>query len=303
MADAESIWTPRDESMAKASWDDLRVLSSVVRGGSLSKAASELGLTQPTIGRRLDRLEEAFGVPLVRRTAQGCVATERGAMLLPLVERMREAADGIAQVAASTSNELAGVVKIALGDLMARYAARHLPELLADAPLLSVEIISSLDFVSLERGEADLAMRTKPPEGDNWVAKPMGETFYAVFGASAYVDAQPAALDDTRRWTECTWISFEAGKSTPSSRYLRERSGRGPDVAFSNSLLILEAAACGAGLTLLPIWIGDDDPRLRRVSPPLEGLSIGGYLVMHPSARRVPRVRWVAARLAKLFAH
>lgn len=287
--------------MAKASWDDLRVLSSVVRGGSLSKAAAELGLTQPTIGRRLDRLEEAFGTPLVRRTAQGCVATERGAMLLPLVERMREAADGIAQVAASTSNELAGVVKIALGDLLARYVARHLPELVADAPQLKIEVLSSLDFVSLERGEADLAMRTRPPEGDNWVAKPMGRTRYAVYGAPSYVDTQPAALDDQRRWTECTWVSFGTNPSPASARYLRERSGRPPTIAFSNSLLILEAAACGAGLTLLPTWLGDDDPRLRRVSAPLEDLSISGYLVMHPSARRVPRVRWVATRLAKLF--
>ena len=42
----------------------------VIRAGSLSRAATALGLTQPTVGRRLDRLEDACGVQLVRRTTR-----------------------------------------------------------------------------------------------------------------------------------------------------------------------------------------------------------------------------------------
>jgi DNA-binding transcriptional LysR family regulator len=298
---ADPLWTPADEAMAKASWDDLRVFLSVVSTGSLSKAARALDLTQPTVGRRLDRLEQAFGVPLVRRTSRGCDATERGALLLPLVERMSEAADGVIRVAATATNDLAGVVRVAVGDLLARYIARHLPELLAGAPQLRVEIVASRDFVNLERGEADLAMRTRAPKGENWVAKPVGRTHFAVYGAPAYVDAHADALDEERRWAGCTWISFDESQSTSSSEYLRQRRGRPSEVGFSSSLLILEAAACGAGLALLPTWIGDDDPRLRCLSGPLDGLGLPWFLVVHPSARRLPRVRWVASRLARLL--
>lgn len=287
--------------LGEAAWDDLRTFLAVVQAGSLSKAAAALQITQPTVGRRLDRLEEIFGAPLIRRTSQGCEPTERGRSVVPLVERMRDAADGVARVASSTVNDLEGVVRIAVGDLMARHIARHLPELLANAPQLRIEVLSGLDFVRLERGEADLAMRTRAPEGDQWVARPMHSSRYAVYGSLAYVDAHPAAFEDEARWSACSWISFERGHETGSDRFLRARLTKPPAVAFSNSLLILEAAACGAGLALLPTWLGDDEPRLRRVSAPLEGFSISGFLVIHPSARRLRRVRWVASRLVELF--
>ncbi|MFN3199457.1 MAG: LysR family transcriptional regulator [Bradymonadia bacterium] len=295
--------TVTTDPLSAASWDDLRTFLAVVRTGSLSRAAEALGITQPTVGRRLDRLEEAFDFPLIRRTTQGCTATARGARLVPLVERMREAADGVARVASSTSNDLQGVVRIAVGDLMARHIARHLPTLLADAPGLRVEVVSGLDFVQLERGEADIAIRNRAPEGDHWVKRPMPASPYAIYGSQAYAEMHPDAFDDEKRWSTCAWVSFERGRTTATSTFIQARATHPPVVGFSNSLLILEAAACGMGLTMLPMWLGDDDPRLCRVSDPLPDFEMRGFLVMHPSARRLRRVRWMASQLVELFSH
>src|SRR5262252_7447267 len=59
-------------------WDDLRVLLSVVQTGSFSKTASALGLTQPTVSRRVARLEKLVGAQLVDRTNNGTVLTVEG---------------------------------------------------------------------------------------------------------------------------------------------------------------------------------------------------------------------------------
>ncbi|MCB9671088.1 MAG: LysR family transcriptional regulator [Alphaproteobacteria bacterium] len=283
-----------------AAWDDLRVLLAIARTGSLGRAATELGLTQPTVGRRLDRLEEAIGVPLVRRTARGCELSERALALLPLVERMQEAADGVTRIASSAHNDLAGLVRVATGDLPARFLARRLPELLGGAPGLRLEIVSGAGFVSLERGEADIAVRTVAPAGDGWVVHRLGTVPYAVYAAPAYVASHPEVLRPEGQ-REAAWVGFGAGSTLRSARWLRDFLGREPDVAFSASLLVLEGAACGAGLAVLPVYVGDDEPRLRRIGPPLEGLGFDSVLVVHPSSRRLPRVRWVAARLREVL--
>src|SRR5215472_8578707 len=54
-------------------WDDLRVLLSVVQTGSFSKTAKALALTQPTVSRRVARLEKLVGAQLVARTNNGTV--------------------------------------------------------------------------------------------------------------------------------------------------------------------------------------------------------------------------------------
>ena len=46
------------------SWDDFRFFLATTKAGSFSKAASELGVTQPTISRRIESLEQRLGVRL-----------------------------------------------------------------------------------------------------------------------------------------------------------------------------------------------------------------------------------------------
>ncbi len=283
-----------------ASWDDLRVLLAVARTGSLSRAAADLDLTQPTVGRRLDRLEEIVGVPLVRRTGRGCTLSERGTAMLPLIERMQEAVDGVAQIATSAHNDLVGVVRLATGELPARFIARRLPSILRGAPQLRLEILSGVDYVSLERGDADLALRTAAPAGDAWVAHPLGPVDFAVFAAPSFIETHPYALD-VDGFKRCPWVGYPRDAKAPSARWLHRLLDRDVDIAFSSSVLILEAASCGAGLAVLPQSIGDDEPRLRRLPIPVDGLRFDSYLVVHPSARRLKRVRWVASRLREQF--
>ena len=75
------------------SWDELRTFFEVVRDGSLSGAARRLGLTQPTVGRHIDALEDALGltrgaadiaVRMVRPTQSGLVARRIGSARIGL---------------------------------------------------------------------------------------------------------------------------------------------------------------------------------------------------------------------------
>ena len=66
-----------------------------------------------------------------------------------------------------------------------------------------------------------------------------------------------------------------------------------------NSLLALRAAArSGLGVAPLPCYLGDPDPWLVRVHPPLPEMASALWLLTHPDLRRVARVRAVLDFLA-----
>lgn len=59
----------------------LQVYVTVVRCGSISEAARQLHLTQPTVSQQLKRLSEAVGMPLLEHHVQGLTMTATGQAL------------------------------------------------------------------------------------------------------------------------------------------------------------------------------------------------------------------------------
>lgn len=79
------------------SWDFYRTFLTVLETGSLSAAARELGLTQPTIGRHVGALETAMGFQLFIRTPQGLMPTEAAMDLKPHAARLAADAAALAR--------------------------------------------------------------------------------------------------------------------------------------------------------------------------------------------------------------
>lgn len=66
----------------------LKQLAIVVKQGSISRAAEQLYVTQPTLTRGIQQLEARAGAPLLKRTRYGVVPTEIGARLAQIGERI-----------------------------------------------------------------------------------------------------------------------------------------------------------------------------------------------------------------------
>src|SRR6201995_5068206 len=72
-----------EEDLPKGlSWDDFRIFLAVVQTGSVNRAATQLGLSQPTASRRLSRLEERLGARLFDRDRTGPRLTHHGRRIL-----------------------------------------------------------------------------------------------------------------------------------------------------------------------------------------------------------------------------
>jgi LysR family nitrogen assimilation transcriptional regulator len=76
----------------------LRYFVAVCEHGGFSRAAAAIGIAQPALTRQVQRLEQALGLPLVRRTGRGAVPTEAGRALLDGARLHLEALDALADL-------------------------------------------------------------------------------------------------------------------------------------------------------------------------------------------------------------
>lgn len=92
--------------------DPRRVLlfRTVVRAGSLSAAARELGWTQPAVSQQLQRLEREAGGPLLVRSTRGVTPTQAGTVLLAR-------ADAVAGELHMAGEELAALAELRSGQV------------------------------------------------------------------------------------------------------------------------------------------------------------------------------------------
>ena len=156
-------------------WDDVRVFLAVARHGSLRAAGRALGLSQPTVGRRLTSFEATFGGPtLFDRLPEGLRLNAAGEALIAVAEELESAAFALERRRAAASPALSGTVRVSVGEWAANFLARFLAGTSATAlpSGITLELVETQQTANLARREADLALRHHPPEsGDLYITK------------------------------------------------------------------------------------------------------------------------------------
>lgn len=168
----------------------LRSFLQIVRSGSLSAAATELGRTQSALSMQMHRLEEAVGQPLLYRSVSGVRVTAVGERLLAHAERLMSAHDEA--IADLIGTGLIGRVRFGCPE---DYCYAFVPGLLrgfhADHPAVEVELVCAPTAELtplLHRQQIELALVSLPDAGLSGVIRP--ERLVWVGDA-----ARPAVLD------------------------------------------------------------------------------------------------------------
>jgi DNA-binding transcriptional LysR family regulator len=282
-------------------WDDLQVFLAVAEGRSMSAAARRLRMGQPTVSRRVAALEHRLGYALFRRNVEGVVLTAAGERLLLPARRMAEWAGEVARASSSVDNKPEGLVRITAPpgiawDFVAPFAAwlhrKH--------RAVRLEVLSGTRFLDLGRGEADLALRTKPANLADLVTVASFEHSNSVFGAKDYV----ARLPRRPTLADLDWICWSPPYEdlAPNPQLAALVPGFVP--AFTSDSYLVQRQAAEAGLGVMAL--GDWRHRFARPTAlvPLK-FDLGPHarssthLVCAKSALDIPRVRLVADLLAQ----
>ncbi|SEP08048.1 DNA-binding transcriptional regulator, LysR family [Rhodospirillales bacterium URHD0017] len=274
-------------------WDDVRVFLAVVRHGSLRAAGRALGLSQPTIARRLAAFEATFGPTLFDRLPDGARLNAAGERLVPAAESVEQAVLSLERRRAAASAALSGTVRVSTGECAAGFLARCLAGSTATAlpSGITLELVASRP-ANLARREADLALRHEPPDsGDFYICK-LGSFACAVY---------------RRRGKNAdAWVTYtESQANFEPARWVRQQvAGTQDAVALraSSMLMHLEAIVAGTGRGVLPCYVGDGHPLLERLTAPIAELAAEYWMVVHRDVRRGPCVRAVIDWMKQVFA-
>jgi DNA-binding transcriptional LysR family regulator len=181
--------------------DRLQQLIAFVRAAeaaSFSRAARDLGTTQPSVSRMVSALEDRLGVKLLLRTTRRVTLTDAGAAFL---ERARHALEELddAEDAARGIDSLKGVLRVAMsGAFGIREIIPHLPAFLAEHPQLKLELLMSDRTDDLVAEGADVAIRLGRLADSGFGARKLGTAERHAVAAPSYLARRghPTTLAD-----------------------------------------------------------------------------------------------------------
>jgi DNA-binding transcriptional LysR family regulator len=272
-------------------WDDLRFVLALCQAGSLARAAKALGVDHTTVGRRIDTLERDLGVKLFTRTTRGYVATAEAERLLPDIRHVESAILAIERVAHAHEHEtLEGAVRVTSGETFgSAYLAPRLASFGREHPSLTLELVMGGEILDLARREADIAVRTFRSKHESLVVRRVGENAHGLYASRMHVARRPWTGDLRAH----PILTASPGPSVVEAAWV-QKLARGSKPAFVTNLTtaLLEAARAGAGVAVLPRYLGDADPAL--VHLPMEGEPRETlWLTVHRDLKSTRRVRVV----------
>lgn len=281
-------------------WSDLRLFLAIARLGTLGGAARDLGLTQPTMGRRLRALEQSLGQTLFQRTADGFVLTDEGAAVFAHAERMEEEALGLERELAGQDRQLGGFLRLSSSDWFGIHVLSPVLAEFSEAyPRIVVELLTDSRLLSLSRREADLVFRIAPFTEPDVISRKLLHIDYGLYirrgaehpRAGEGIGARLVTMD-------------EAYGGMPDVEWLKRMLPQA-GIAMRSNNRDVQARLCadGAGLAVLPRPLGDALPAIERVdlgeAPPGRDTWVG----YHRDLKRLQRLRalldLVVERLAR----
>jgi DNA-binding transcriptional LysR family regulator len=281
--------------------DDLRLIRAVSDAGTLTGAASRLGIDHSTAFRRLGAIERRLGAHLFERARDGYTPTPAGETAAAAAQRILEDLADTERRLAGEDLRPSGIVRVTTTDTLLGLVSPIFAALRAASPEIVVELVVANSFFTLTRRDADIAIRPSATAPENLAGRRIARLATAPYAAPAYL----ARRNSRAGLAADEWIGFEDSLGhLGSARWLEENIAPDRIVHRANSLLALQSAArAGMGVAALPCYLGDPDPALRRVHPPLPAMEASLWLLTHPDLRRVARIRavldFVADRLGQ----
>jgi DNA-binding transcriptional LysR family regulator len=274
-------------------WELWRSFLATAETGSLSGAARTLSLTQPTVGRHIDKLESSIGTSLFTRSPRGLLPTSTALNLLPYARDMSAAAQALVRMASGEAGSATGVVRLTASHVV---GAELLPPVLAEFrelhPDVQLEVVLSDAQDDLLRHDADIAVRMTRPSQAALVAKRLGTLSIGLYAHVTYLErcGSPTTTEallahsligmdrDTQSLAD---LSIGGTPVTPQTFSYR----------CDNDLGQLAAVRAGVGIGVCQHVIAARDSNLVAVLPEAFSYRLDMWMVMHEDLRSTYRIR------------
>ncbi len=289
---------------SRIDWNLLRAFVAVVEQGSLTRAAEQLGSSQPTLSRQLAALEAIAGAPLFERTARRLVPSAQARAMAEPAARMLAAAQACAVAAAAPAEQLAGTVRLTASQVVSAHVLPGMLLRLARVhPEIQIELVASDELDNLLEREADIAVRMVKPTQGALITRHLADWPLGLFAHRDLLAALggPLTVD---RLGEVRKVGFDQSMQMIDGF---RRAGFEVDRRFfefrcDSQLVNFEAIRAGLGMGVAVVPLADGQPQLVRVLPELTQPLLPVlpvWLTAHRELRHSRRLRVVFDFLAE----
>lgn len=276
-------------------WDKLKTFHAAAQAGSLTKAATMLGLSQSAVSRQIAALEDDLGVTLFHRHARGLIPTEPGNILYEashdISAKVAVAEAKVHDARDEPSGELKVTAPTALGAI---WLAPRLQGFHDEYPNIHIRLMLDDHELDLAGLEAEVGIRPWPSTQNDLVQRKLLSVRQHLYASRDYVDRRgspetPHELDDH------PIIHYGPPQMAPipgldwAARLGREDDNPRPAVIEVNTIYgVAKAIQAGMGIGALPDYVARENESLVRIMPELDGPDFEVFFV-YPSELRGSR--------------
>lgn len=287
--------------------NDLLLFAQAVEHGGFAAAARRLGVPKSTVSKRVAALEAALGARLIHRTSRSFVLTDVGRDVYDHARAALIEVEGAEAAVRRRQVEPSGTVRITASiPTVQMELAPRLPALAAMHPKLRLVVHATDRFVDIVQEGFDIAVRSHfgPLPDSGLVQRKLRAEPFVLVAARDYLAARgtPVGPGDLENH------SAILGALTQTSWRLRHVDGREgtvtpqPRMVADESTAILEAAAAGLGVAVLPepfVRAAIAAGRLVRVLPEWTAGEVTTTILTPHRRGQLPAVRAVVEFLAE----
>jgi len=278
---------------------DMVLFAAVVREGSFSGAARQLGITKQTTSERIGKLEKQLGVRLLERTTRRLRVTGSGAMYFERCSAIAAQIDEANKEVQQQQVEPVGLLRVSSPMLYGRrYLAPVVSKFLGRYPKTRIEVVLADRRINLIEEGLDLAIHIGPLDDSSLVSRKLGE-------APAYCVASPGYLSKhgvprAQDLASARCVGFSAFETWQVAGV---KSRIDPVLIVNDLEVACEAALAGVGIARVPALLCRDavrEGRLKVVFGPKPAMVRTVY-ALYPSRLNLPaRVRLFVDAMATL---
>jgi DNA-binding transcriptional LysR family regulator len=274
----------------------IQVFIRVVETSSFSKAAAELGITQPTATKTVSATESRLGVRLLHRSTRGVTLTEVGTQYYEKCKAIERAIDEAENQAAQVHRGVGGLLRIStsvafgrrvLVPITLKYMQAH--------PAVQLDISFEDRYVDLVEQGIDLAIRMGQMSDSSLGARYLGVNPWVMVAAPAYLQqhGSPTRAEDLARHACIVYSSVQGDdrwRLTAPGGQSSSVPVKGP-VRSNNLSTVLAAASAGMGLSILPRYVARESLAMGAIVPVMTDHTLPSQEIhaVFPSPKLVPQ--------------
>jgi DNA-binding transcriptional LysR family regulator len=282
-------------------WDDVRYFLAVARHGSVRAAAEQLAVNHTTVLRRIAQLEARLRSQLFEKLPAGYRLTLAGENVQEFAEQMEASSNLLVSRVFGQDQALRGPLRVTMAPTVATHLLMSdLADFARQHPEVELEIQSSLSRANLTNRDADVAIRAVFDRG--LLPQNLHGTKGPDISVGVYMSRELLSTWEAGRAGPIRWITKDLDHA-PEWALSDRMEYMGAPFRLPEDAAHLEAIRQGLGVTALPCYVGDVEPRLVRVPGTKLGMHGAFWILTQGETRKTRRVRlftdFIGARLRR----